>query len=51
MRRTLKELVLEQMCESGSTGSFVRGSDVVPQIHRHNWRRVVLRQRYKKPVI
>jgi hypothetical protein len=42
MGRALKEHVLEQVRESGSAGSLICGSDMIPEIHRHDGRGVVL---------
>jgi hypothetical protein len=34
---SLKEHMLEQVSEAGSSGALVGGADVVPEVHRNNW--------------
>jgi hypothetical protein len=49
--RALEKHVLEEMRKSGSAGSLICRADVVPQIHCHDWRRVIFRQRYVQTVV
>jgi hypothetical protein len=51
MRGTLKEHVLEQMSETGPADLLVGGSHVVPEVHGHDWGRVILGQRHQQPVL
>ena len=50
VRGPLKEHVLEEVGESGAPGTFVGRTDVVPEIHGHDRRRVVLGERYRQAV-
>jgi hypothetical protein len=45
MRGTLKEHVLEQMREAGPANLLVGGSYMVPEVHGHDWGRMILRKR------
>jgi hypothetical protein len=49
--RPLKEHVLEQMREPGPTCLLVGRSHVVPEVHSHDWRSVILRQRDEQAVV
>jgi hypothetical protein len=49
--RALEEHVFKEMGESRSAGLLVRRPDVIPEVHRHDWRGVILRQRHKQPVV
>src|SRR2546423_7916490 len=51
MGRSLEEHVLEKMREPGAAGSLVRRSDMIPEIHRHDWRGVVFGQCYEQSVV
>jgi hypothetical protein len=48
--RALEHHVLEQVGEAGSSRIFVRGADVVPQIHRDERQPVVFRKDYLEAV-
>ena len=50
LRAPLKEHVLEQVRESRASGAFVRRAHVVPQVHCHDRRRMVLRQHHTQSV-
>jgi hypothetical protein len=47
----LKEHVLEQMREPRASGTLVRRSYVIPQIHGDNWRSVIFRECDRQPVV
>jgi hypothetical protein len=51
MRRALKKHVLEQMCESGPARFLVCRPDMVPEVHRDDWRGMILGKSDEKPVI
>jgi hypothetical protein len=43
--------MLEQMCEASPADLLVGGSYMVPEIHGHDWGRVILGQRDQEPVV
>jgi len=47
----LKQHVREEMREAGPAFTLVRGSDVIPEIHRDNGSRVILRERDEEAVV
>src|SRR2546422_8462658 len=49
-RRPLEHHVLEQVSEAGAAGALVAGARVVPEIHRHDGGRVVLRVHHAQAV-
>jgi len=49
--RALEEHVFEEMGESGSASLLIRRPDVIPEVHGHDWRGMILRQRHEQPVV
>jgi putative heme iron utilization protein len=51
VRGALEQHVLEQVRESGPARLLVRRADVIPEVHSHDWRGMILRQRYEQPIV
>ena len=51
VRRALEEHVLEEVREARAPAALVRRSDVVPQIHRDDWRGVILGEGDQQAVV
>jgi hypothetical protein len=43
--------VFEEMRKSGSAGFFIRRPYVIPEVHCHDWRSVILRERHEQTVV